>query len=77
MYDVLLDEARWTDVIVPTAVAGLDLAPADRALAGAQVELVGMPEREHRLEQAMRCASAAAPERDSARRPVPAATTWS
>src|SRR5580765_3229752 len=34
-YDVLLGEASLADVIIPTDVAGLDLAPADRALSGA------------------------------------------
>src|ERR671928_1588488 len=53
MYDVLLDEVALGDVIVPTAVPGLDLAPADRSLSGAQIELVDLPEREHRLAYAL------------------------
>jgi chromosome partitioning protein len=53
MYDVLLDEVALSDVIVQTEVPGLDLAPADRSLSGAQVELVDLPEREHRLAYAL------------------------
>src|SRR5436190_11063563 len=53
-YDVLLEEASLDQIVVPGGIDGLDLAPADRALAGAQIELVGMPNREHRLEQAIR-----------------------
>jgi chromosome partitioning protein len=53
MYDVLLDQVALTDVIVPTDVPGLDLAPAARSLSGAQVELVDLPERERRLAYAL------------------------
>jgi chromosome partitioning protein len=53
-YDVLLDEVTLDQIVVPTTIDGLDLAPADRALAGAQIDLVEMSEREHRLEQAIR-----------------------
>jgi chromosome partitioning protein len=63
MYDVLLGEASLADVIIPTAVPGLDLAPADRALSGAQVELVSVPDREHCLVRALDALNAtAAPE---------------
>jgi chromosome partitioning protein len=53
-YDVLLEEASLNQVVIPGGIAGLDLAPADRGLAGAQIELVGMSEREHRLARAIR-----------------------
>src|SRR4051794_24391587 len=53
-YDVLLDEVTLDQIVVPTAIDGLDLAPADRALAGAQIDLVEMSAREHRLERAIR-----------------------
>lgn len=51
IYDALAgdpngDAARF---IVPTAVSGLSLLPADRSLTGAEVELVTLPERETRL----------------------------
>src|SRR5436190_7128548 len=39
-YDVLIGDAGLNDVLVVDARANLDLAPANRALAGAQVELV-------------------------------------
>ncbi len=35
--------------ILPTEVQGLSAIPADRSLTGAEVELVALPEREHRL----------------------------
>src|SRR3954465_9591434 len=44
-YDVLLDEVSLDQIVIPSSIKGLDLAPADRALAGAQIELVGMAER--------------------------------
>jgi chromosome partitioning protein len=37
------------DVVLPTSVSGLSLIPADRNLTGAEVELVGLPDRERRL----------------------------
>jgi chromosome partitioning protein len=48
-YDALLGETPLGQVITESGVAGLDLAPANAALAGAQIELVELPEREHRL----------------------------
>jgi chromosome partitioning protein len=52
-YEVLLGEAPLADVIMSTGRAQFDLAPASRALAGAQIELVEMAEREHRLRLAV------------------------
>jgi chromosome partitioning protein len=52
-YDVLLREASLADVILSTDIPNLDLAPADRVLAGAQIELVDLPDRERRLDQAI------------------------
>jgi chromosome partitioning protein len=40
--------------VMNTTVAGLDLIPADRHLAGAEIELVSLPERERRLQRALR-----------------------
>ena len=37
------------DYIVPTCVSGLSLLPADRDLAGAEIELVSVDRREQRL----------------------------
>ncbi len=39
-YDALLADVPLDEVIVPSGVDGLDLAPSGQALAGAQVELV-------------------------------------
>jgi chromosome partitioning protein len=52
-YDVLLGNTPLADVVIKTDIAGLDLAPADRALAGAQIELVELQDRERRLERAL------------------------
>jgi chromosome partitioning protein len=52
-YDALIGAASMRDVIVSSGRAQLDLAPASRALAGAQVELVDLPERERRLARAI------------------------
>jgi chromosome partitioning protein len=41
-------------VAVPTPVAGLYLVPSNIALAGAEIELATMPEREYRLRHALR-----------------------
>ena len=53
VYDVLVDDRPLADVIVPTNVEGLDLAPASQALAGAEVELVSLAGREARLRKAL------------------------
>ena|SRR6266498_576192 len=52
-YDVLIGEAALDDAIVHGVRDNLDLAPASRALAGAQVELVDMEGREQRLRRAL------------------------
>src|SRR3982751_2038121 len=49
IYEVLVGEASLPQVIRPTELPPLDLCPADADLAGAEIELVGMPERERRL----------------------------
>jgi chromosome partitioning protein len=52
-YDALIGQASLAQAIVSSGRDRLDLAPASRALAGAQVELVELPEREHRLRMAL------------------------
>jgi chromosome partitioning protein len=52
-YDVLIGDARLPEVILRDTRPNLDLAPANRALAGAQVELVELPDRERRLRSAV------------------------
>ena len=53
VYDVLLGEKTISDVRVVSPTGGFDLVPANRELAGAEVELVGLPERETRLRHAL------------------------
>src|SRR5678815_1372720 len=53
VYQVLLGEKRITDVRLASPSGGFDLVPANRELAGAEVELVDLPEREMRLKDAL------------------------
>jgi chromosome partitioning protein len=53
IYDALIGRATLGSVIQPTAYTGLKIAPAHGALAGAQVELVEIDRREHRLYDAL------------------------
>ncbi len=48
-YEVLLDGAPADRAILLTKQVHLDLLPSSPALAGAEVELVGLADREHRL----------------------------
>ncbi len=51
-YDVLVDEVPVSDCIVASSIPGLDLLPATVDLSGAEIELVGVEERTHRLRRA-------------------------
>jgi chromosome partitioning protein len=53
VYQVLLGERRIADVRIASPTGGFDLVPANRDLAGAEVELVDLPERETRLKDAL------------------------
>lgn len=53
VYHVLLGERRIADVRIVSPTGGFDLVPANRELAGAEVELVELPERELRLREAL------------------------
>jgi chromosome partitioning protein len=53
-YDALIGLSPLRAAIVETGRAQLEIAPASRALAGAQVELVDMADRESRLKSALR-----------------------
>ncbi len=53
IYNVLLDDGKIEDVIIPDVCQGLDLAPATINLAGAEVELVSEMAREQRLKDAV------------------------
>jgi len=52
-YDVLLDGLPADQAIVLTKQVRLDLLPSATTLAGAEVELVGLMAREHRLNRAL------------------------
>ncbi|MGI6603765.1 MAG: ParA family protein [bacterium] len=53
IYEVLLGARSIRAVLLPTAIQGLELVPASVHLAGAEIELVGMEEREQRLRIAL------------------------
>jgi chromosome partitioning protein len=53
MYNVLIEDQPLPEVIQLTKRVRLDLAPSSPQLAGAEVELVYLTERERRLKQAM------------------------
>ncbi|HEV7732302.1 MAG TPA: ParA family protein [Candidatus Binatia bacterium] len=49
VYEVVIDGRAAAEVTHPTSVENLDVMPATRDLVGAEVELVNLPDREHRL----------------------------
>src|SRR4029077_17000343 len=53
VYHVLLGEKNIADVRTASPSGGFDIVPANRELAGAEVELVSLPERETRLKDAL------------------------
>ena len=53
VYQVLLGERKISDVRVASPTGGFDVVPANRELAGAEIELVDLPERETRLKDAL------------------------
>jgi chromosome partitioning protein len=52
-YQLLLGTARAAEAALPTALPALHLIPARRELIGAEVELVDLPDREHRLRKTL------------------------
>jgi chromosome partitioning protein len=54
VYEALLTDAGAPDAfIVTTRIENLFLMPADRNLTGAEIEMVSVPEREHRLKRVL------------------------
>lgn len=53
IYSVLIDEVEIEKAIASTRVQGLDIVPATLNLAGAEVEMVNLMSREHRLRRAL------------------------
>jgi chromosome partitioning protein len=51
VYDALVGEVPLASLAAPTGISGLDLIASSIALAGAEVELAGVPQRERRLAQ--------------------------
>ncbi len=56
-YDVLTGGASLDEAVVPTKVPRLDLVPATVDLSGAEIELVALEERTHRLDGALDAAA--------------------
>lgn len=53
IYDVMINEVPISDVIVRTGIENLELVPATIQLAGAEIELVQVISREHRLKRSL------------------------
>jgi chromosome partitioning protein len=49
VYDAVVDDLALADLVTPTTTAGLDVIPSSIALAGAEVELAPLEQRERRL----------------------------
>ena len=49
VYDAVIDDAQLADLAIETRVDGLTLVPSSMALAGAEVELTPLEQRERRL----------------------------
>ena len=58
VYDVLLGEATVAEAAVAAEACGYRVLGANRELAGAEVELVGLEQREQRLKQALAAVAA-------------------
>ena len=53
IYDVLIDDVNMQEVIKHTAYKGLDIVPATIQLAGAEIELVSLMNREGRMKNSL------------------------
>jgi chromosome partitioning protein len=52
-YNLLIGDAHIADVITPTMVPGLSVAPSSVDLSGAELELIDVPRREYRLKSVL------------------------
>ncbi|MFH1338511.1 MAG: AAA family ATPase [Candidatus Omnitrophota bacterium] len=52
-YHILIEEIGLEEIVLPTALENLKIAPANLDLTGAEVELVGMLGREYRLKKVL------------------------
>jgi len=53
LYQVLIGEAKVADAAVRSEAGGYDVLPANRELAGAEIDLVGMDAREQQLKNSL------------------------
>jgi chromosome partitioning protein len=51
IYEALLAGGAPESFVLPTRIENLSLIPSDRNLIGAEIEMVALPEREHRLKR--------------------------
>jgi len=61
VYDLLIGEQPFDEVVQRTELPTLELVPANADLAGAEIELVAVPDREQRLAAALRPTDAPRP----------------
>jgi chromosome partitioning protein len=54
IYNVLINQASLKDIIIPTIIPNLSIAPADLHLTGAQIELISILGREQRLKNSIK-----------------------
>ncbi|MBO6246151.1 MAG: ParA family protein, partial [Anaerovibrio sp.] len=52
IYDIIIDEWEISDIILPTEYK-IDIAPSQIGLAGAEIELASLEDREYRLQKAI------------------------
>ncbi|WP_298285747.1 AAA family ATPase [Novosphingobium sp.] len=52
-YELLIDQAPVADCLMPTRIPGLDIVPGTMDLSGAEVELVSVEDRTHRLRKVL------------------------
>lgn len=52
-HELLLGESKLEDTVIPTLVPGLDIVPATQDLSGAEIELIDVEARTHRLANAL------------------------
>ncbi len=55
-YDLLIGNSSIADVVRPSIVPGLDVVPATQDLSGAEIELIDVAERTHRLHHSIAAA---------------------
>lgn len=55
VYDVIINDVEIENTLQPTMIKNLEVCPSNMNLAGAEVELVSMMSREHRLKEKVDC----------------------